>query len=464
MKPTPQQVPVEDLAIDLGNYRTARQRSERAAVQAMVSTSPDYFWALVDSLIADGYMPIENIIVLRTSASGKHEVKEGNRRVAAMKLLHGFLSASQLDMPDDVASRLKGIDEGWRRANASVPCLVYPPSDAATVDRLVARAHGKGEKAGRDPWNAVATARHNRKENGASEPALDLLEKFLEHGKQVTRDQRMRWTGVYPLSALDDLLKKLAPRLGFASAPALATAYPHVRQVGRLDALVHGIGLGEVKFSDIRNAAYLAAAGFPEPDAPTAPSPSPTPATPAPPAPPDDPGERPSGPSKSKAKPTGPRRSTALPPDDPRSVQQLLQSWRIRGPRRAKLAQLRNEALKVKVAEAPLIFCFAVRAMIEISINAYIAEHPRAVRVVDKDGKPLTLDGLVKAVIAHLSTIGTETERRIHDAKVEFKSKDNILSITTLNRTTHSTTFVPVPSDVARAFHNVFPFLEVLSE
>lgn len=57
-------VAVKDLTLDVANFRTRRQSSEEQALVAMVSTSPDRFWALMESLIQDGYLPTESILVL----------------------------------------------------------------------------------------------------------------------------------------------------------------------------------------------------------------------------------------------------------------------------------------------------------------------------------------------------------------------------------------------------------------
>jgi hypothetical protein len=71
LMPETRPVPVKDLALDLGNYRTVRQPDETAAVDAMISTSPDRFWALAESLLEDGYLPTESVIVLRDGVGGK---------------------------------------------------------------------------------------------------------------------------------------------------------------------------------------------------------------------------------------------------------------------------------------------------------------------------------------------------------------------------------------------------------
>ena len=54
--PKTESLPVKSLSVDLKNYRTVPQKSEAAALRAMVSISPDWFWALMESLLDDGYL------------------------------------------------------------------------------------------------------------------------------------------------------------------------------------------------------------------------------------------------------------------------------------------------------------------------------------------------------------------------------------------------------------------------
>jgi hypothetical protein len=152
----------------------------------------------MESLLDDGYLPTENIIVLE---NGDKVVKEGNRRIAALKLIHDYVSTSQVDVPSHIQSKINALDESWKKTNAQVPCTIYTAAEANLVDRVVSLTHGKGEKAGRARWKAVARARHNRDKGGESEPGLDLLEGYIKNGKNLTAHQRERWAGDYPLTS-----------------------------------------------------------------------------------------------------------------------------------------------------------------------------------------------------------------------------------------------------------------------
>lgn len=98
--PTTTSLSVQELKLDLKNFRTIPQPSEASAISALVSINPDWFWALTESLLTDGYHLTENILVLAGGKSGTDmEVKEGNRRIAALKLIYGYARRSLVTVP-----------------------------------------------------------------------------------------------------------------------------------------------------------------------------------------------------------------------------------------------------------------------------------------------------------------------------------------------------------------------------
>ena len=151
-------LPITQLQLDLRNFRTVPQANEEDAVSAMVSVRPSWFWALTESLLDDGYLPTESILVLRSDSGGDpaFTVREGNRRVAALKIAHGILGRSHLDVPANIERKLTSVSSGWRSDTNEVPCIIYGESERDKVDRIVTLAHGKGQKAGRDNWTAIA--------------------------------------------------------------------------------------------------------------------------------------------------------------------------------------------------------------------------------------------------------------------------------------------------------------------
>ena len=105
--PSIKAVSLESLDLDLNNYRVTKQKSEIAEIKALISAKPDKFWALMNSLLEDGYHSTENIIVLKEGA--KKIVKEGNRRVASLKIILGQTRIKKSELPSDINEKIKKI-------------------------------------------------------------------------------------------------------------------------------------------------------------------------------------------------------------------------------------------------------------------------------------------------------------------------------------------------------------------
>jgi len=249
--PTTSQIEVSKLKLDLKNFRTVPQKKESDAIKAMISIKPDRFFAVMESIIQDGYLPTENIIVLNNGTD--NIVKEGNRRIAALKLIHGHYKLSDFGLPASIIENINKLDTTWKTENLEVPCTVFTLEEEDKVDKVVTLAHGKGEKASRDPWNSVARARHNRDVKGGSENGLDLLEKYLKKGNNLNGQQKDRWGGEYPLTVLDEALRKSFSRLGFTSVAELVKKYPQIPQLEELESILLDIGLEQIKFETLRN-------------------------------------------------------------------------------------------------------------------------------------------------------------------------------------------------------------------
>ena len=191
---------VKDLTLDRKNFRTLPQSSELSAIKAMLAIDPKAFWEIMESLLDDGYLTGENILLLGPNGTGgNYIVREGNQRVAAIKIALGLLKPSGIDVPSHIQSKIDGMTPEIEAAIERVPCSIYSPTEEPILDKIVARTHGKGQKASRTGWNAVATARHNRDEIGGSEAGLDLLEEYLKKGDNLTNDEKALWAGKYGL-------------------------------------------------------------------------------------------------------------------------------------------------------------------------------------------------------------------------------------------------------------------------
>ncbi len=479
-------VSIQELKLDLRNFRTVAQADEIQAVQAMISISPDHFWALMDSLIEDGYLPTENILVLEVSGLQRAMVvKEGNRRVGALKLIYGHLPADQIGLPPAISQKICNVSEDWKEANTLVPCAIYSADESSIVDRIITMAHGKGEKAGRDQWNAVARARHNRDVNNASEPGLTLLERYLKNAKNFTKQQAERWAGDYPISVLDEAMKRIAIRFEASNASDLAKEYPSIPYRDALEAIVKNVGLKTIRFETIRRKEDFAAeygvppvpgsaprSQYANADATTSAATSQELS--------DEHSQNEAeilvSSSSNQAEVRGEVRPSLLPKrktasvaiNDPRSVRRVLKKLVPRGNNRQKVVTLRDEALNLKLERNPIAFCFLIRSMFEISAKAYCEDQRSAGGPVYKkaSGEDKTLAVILNEITNHLTQDKTDKAmlKNLHGAMAELGRSDGILSVTSMNQLVHSPSFSVAPRDIAILFANIFSLLDAISQ
>lgn len=405
-------------------------------------------------------------------------------------------------MPHQLSERIKNLPKEWKEENSKVPCTVYSESEEDLVDRIVTRTHGKGQKAGRDSWEAVARARHNKIANGATEPGLDLLEKYLTHGENLTAEQKTRWAGKYNLTVLDEAIKKIAPRFSVNTSPELAKIIQksHIKGTGR-DNLRHWRRIPNVyRHSRISGLCTpfrrspIASSGNPG-----TPSGASTPGSP-----PNGPsaansgsnatGSNPSSTSTSQSgsgsssttnggagnngvpsgakpspgsSPTGKPATTAT--NDERSMRRSLRTLKLFGPNRSKVETLRKEALKLKLKDNPIAFCFLLRSMFEISAKAYCQDHasdPTPPKSTKADGTDRTLSEVLRDVVSHLTQNGSDKQmqRLLHGPLTEIQRKDGILSLTSMNQLVHNSSFTIIPNDIPILFSNIFPLLDHMNK
>jgi hypothetical protein len=479
--PISSQIEVSNLKLDLKNFRTVPQKKEADAIKAMISIKPDRFFAVMESIIEDGYLPTENIIVLKYKSD--NIVKEGNRRIAALKLIHGHYKLSDFGLPTSITDSIAKIDVKWKADNLKVPCTVFSEKEADKVDRVVTLAHGKGEKASRDPWNSVARARHNRDIKGASEHGLDLLEKYLKNGSNLNNQQKERWGGEYPLTVLDEALRKSFSRLGYANVADLVKKYPKiVKYLPELENILLEIGLEQIKFETLRNSQLDFPTNYgilpivvPQTTSNTSTGQTNT-TTPASTNTSQNTSNTNNQSNPATSNPTAASTSTsntttssspgapkAVAVNDPKHVANLLKKFTPRGANRQKVVTLRDELKKLKISDNPIAFCFILRSMFEISGKAYSADH--GLSMTKSGGKDKTLVEVLRGITAHLTNNNSNTQmvKVLHGAMTELGKADGLLSVTSMNNLVHSPVFTILPTDLCTVFSNIYPLLEAMN-
>ncbi len=482
MKISSKNLKVKDLVLDLNNYRTVPQSSESDMINAMIAVKPDRFYAVLESLLSDGYLPTENIVALQTG--DKNVVKEGNRRVGALKILHGLcpLGTLSIAIPFDIKEKINNVSDTWKKDNSVIPCVVYPEAERNAVDKIVSLTHGKGEKAQRDDWTSVARARHNREENNRSELGLDLLEKYLVQGLNLNGNQKLLWAGDYPLTVLDETLTKLPNRLNLTSKEELVNLYPNIPQRNDVEKLLLEIGGGNFGFQQLRSKespdslerCYKLAIPITPPTTsdPSSVTHSSGDSASSGKGTSSDESSSSSG-ASSSASGTSSSISSSTPSVRSSSKTQqintqaharkLLRKLTPKGLEGAKVLMLKNEMLSLDIKKNPLAFCFLLRACFEVSAKKYCSENQ--IRQKNNNGMDLTLLELLKA--AYDRIINNDSKhpkvKILYSAMSELVKPHGVLSALSMNQLIHNPHFVISENDACIAFHNLYPLLEELN-
>ena len=467
--PTTKSIKVKHLHLDLDNFRTVHQSNEEHAVNTLISIQPDRFWAIMESILEDEYLPVENIIVLMEKNG--IVVKEGNRRIATLKLIHGLVK--NIEIPEHIQEKINLLSAEWKAQNASVPCAVFSAKERSVVIKIISRIHGKSESAARYRWPAVATARFARNENKHSEPGLDLLELYLKQGKNIQPQQAERWSGEYPITVLDEAIQKLAPLLGYNSTAELVGQYPKKHR-NALEAILLDIGISNLGFKEVRTANWAALYGIQstgtsggqsggsQTGAPAGSAASNTGGNAS-----NGGGTTTNGGGTAGTSPT--KRGTAVTPasNDPKSVRKHLKSFKVRGKGREKIATLLDEIKTLKHETHPHAFCFLLRCIFELSAKAYCVDHKNSggPEAKKKDGRDKELVELLRDVATHIIGMPEDVAKKklLHGALTELGKKDGILSVTSINNLVHSPSFSIAPPDISLLFGNVFPMIEAMN-
>lgn len=123
------QVPVKDLALDLDNYRVPIRPDDEAAALNYLFAEEDVLDAAT-LILRDGYF--DNEVPIVVEENGIHVVLEGNRRVSALKALHG---------PNLVPSHTAEIERLLKRYAVEAARLPVSIRVLVATSREVARPH-----------------------------------------------------------------------------------------------------------------------------------------------------------------------------------------------------------------------------------------------------------------------------------------------------------------------------------
>lgn len=163
---------VEDLRLDVKNPRHPEADHQRDAIIALLNDGSEKISNLAKDITEHGLSPAELLIVMR-SGQGKYVVLEGNRRIAALKLLHhpdlvrGHIFESQFDWIRETTENRNIITE--------VPCAIVSSREEAH-HWLELRHTGERGGAGIVPWSPAAQQRFSPRRGTQIDKAMKAID------------------------------------------------------------------------------------------------------------------------------------------------------------------------------------------------------------------------------------------------------------------------------------------------
>lgn len=107
---------IDKLLLDSENPRIGGAESQRDALQKILDDQEEKLFALAEHIVDEGLSPIDRLLVLREKeGSDRFIALEGNRRVAALKILVNPHMLTSLQTKASLQKRFEGLAKRFDR-------------------------------------------------------------------------------------------------------------------------------------------------------------------------------------------------------------------------------------------------------------------------------------------------------------------------------------------------------------
>jgi len=170
-------VPLEKLEFDLNNPRFEPCNNQLEALALLCSDSGKIS-TLMRHIVENGLNPTERIIVVASEKRGKFVVLEGNRRLAALKLLSKPEMVDAIDISEAAGKTLRRSTSANFDSSEieKIESVVFDDKDEAGI-WIDLKHTGENGGAGVVGWDGLQTARYRR-----SDPTLAVIEFAIGSG------------------------------------------------------------------------------------------------------------------------------------------------------------------------------------------------------------------------------------------------------------------------------------------
>jgi len=439
------QLKIADMLLDLENPRISKAGGQNDALQKILEDQDAKLVALADSIVENGGLnPMDRLLVIRSSDNvGKYVVIEGNRRLAAAKILQNPAVLTGIEVRLPIQKRLEDLAPRFDLASVE-PIDCYEVKDRAEGATWIHQRHtGENEGRGIVNWDAVATRRFKGRD-----PALQALDFVMTHGG-LSDEEKKAIEARFPITTLDRLLSTPAVRAligvditdqklltnltadevmkalrrmvrDLASKTVVVTALKKVeQQVDYVSKLRQDLPDLSKRSNVQKSIDTFGGQDFKQPPAP-----------------------------KPKPKPKLVPRKALIAKDCRLNVTN------------AKIAEIFKELRSLSLTDYPHAISVLFRVFLETSVDEYLSQSNIPIIVKTPNGdKDKSLRKKVEEATAHMIANGT-SRKHLAGVLKAISEKHNPLNVDTLNNYVHNRFFSPTERDLRVAWDNAQPFFE----
>lgn len=242
---------IDELDLDLENPRFERAPNQREALQRVLNDQNEKLVVLAKSIVDEGLNPLDRLLVMKgRKGSGKYIALEGNRRVAALRVLASPNSLDGLHAKPSIKKALEGLAKRFSMDKVE-PVACYEVDGRASGNTWVHLRHtGENDGRGVVSWSGIAASRFR-----GADPALQALEFVRAYGG-LSDEEKRSIEDRFPITTLDRLLssREVRKRLGFdVKNQKLVTSLPPDEVMKPLRRIVMDLAEGTKNVSDLKN-------------------------------------------------------------------------------------------------------------------------------------------------------------------------------------------------------------------
>lgn len=448
----PVQLEIADLLLDLENPRIVGAKSQRDALQKIVEDQKEKLLVLARSIIEDeGMNPMDRLLVLK--ANSGFTVLEGNRRLAALKILAAPSILDDVPISTGLRRAFGRLSERFDRSTVEP----LPGYEIASREDGVKWLHQRhtGENGGKGVvgWSGIAASRFR-----GQDPALQALAFVDTHGA-LTPQQATLLADQFPITTLDRLLssREVRNRLGFdVKNGKLVSGLPPEELLKPLRQIVLDLAEGRKNVSQLKNKAqqieYIEK-DFPRTSLPTLSKIGPI---------------RPveeivNGDFRAKPAATGPRKRQRAKRESSERLTLVPKNAKLSiGHRRIGL--IFEELRGLKVAQARNAIAVLFRVFLELSVDNYMDTRHISLTVKDKGGheKDKNLRTKVTEVVEHLVVVEGKNRQAFKSVLRALSTAHSPLSMELLNDYVHNRFTTPKAADLLASWDDAQQLFEAL--